>query len=171
LSNEDFLPQINTGGKHPTSRMTCRVIAKVEWHPGDLFPRVSFVVTNLPMEPEWIIRFYNQRGTAEQHIKEGKYAINWTRLSCKRFCDNEVRLQLHALAYDLGSFLQRAELTEDVTDWSLTSIQSPLIKIGARVVRHARKITFQLAQVAVSGHAFGQIFAAVRALKPPSRPA
>ena len=62
-----------------------RVIAKVEWHPGDLFPRVGFVVTNLPMEPDWIIRFYNQRGTAEQHIKEGKYAINWTRLSCKRF--------------------------------------------------------------------------------------
>ena len=53
-----------------------RVIAKVEWHPGDLFPRAGFVVTNLPMEPEWIIRFYNQRGTAEQHIKEGKYAIN-----------------------------------------------------------------------------------------------
>ena len=52
-----------------------RVIAKVEWHPGDLFPRVGFVVTNLPMEPDWIIRFYNQRGTAEQHIKQGKYAI------------------------------------------------------------------------------------------------
>ena len=28
------------------------VIAKVEWHPGDLFPRVGFVVTKLPMEPE-----------------------------------------------------------------------------------------------------------------------
>ena len=57
-----------------------RVIAKVEWHPGDLFPRVGFVVPSLPMEPEWVIRFYNQRGTAEQHIKEGKYAINWTRV-------------------------------------------------------------------------------------------
>jgi hypothetical protein len=45
-----------------------RVVAKVEWHPGELFPRVGFVVTNLPMEPDWIIRFYNQRGTAEQHL-------------------------------------------------------------------------------------------------------
>ena len=44
------------------------VIAKVEWHPGDLFPRVGFVVTNLPTKPEWIIRFYNPRGTAEQHL-------------------------------------------------------------------------------------------------------
>ncbi|PTN01129.1 DDE family transposase [Rhodovulum imhoffii] len=148
-----------------------RVIAKVEWHPGDLFPRVEFVVTNLPMDPDWVIRVYNQRGTAEQHIKEGKYAVNWTRLSCKRFRDNEVRLQLHALAYNLGSFLKRADLPEEVTDWSLTSIQSRLIKIGARVVRHAHKITFQLAEVAVSGNIFGQILAAIRALRPPPRPA
>lgn len=148
-----------------------RVIAKIEWPPGDLFPRVGFIVTNLPMEPDWITRFYNQRGTAEQHIKEGKYATNWTRLSCKRFRDNEVRLQLHALAYNLGSFLKRAELPEEIADWSLTSIQSRLIKIGARVVRHARRITFQLAEVAVSGSVFGQILAAIRALKPPPRPA
>ena len=123
------------------------------------------------MKPEWIIHFYNQRGTAEQHIKEGKYAINWTRLSCKRFRDNEVRLQLHALAYNLGNFLKRAKLPEEIADWSLTSIQSRLIKIGARVVHHARKITFQLAEVAVTGSVFGQIIAAIRALKPPLRPA
>ena len=42
-----------------------RVIAKIEWHPGELFPRVGFIVTNLPMEPDWVMRFYNQRGTAE----------------------------------------------------------------------------------------------------------
>ena len=100
-----------------------------------------------------------------------KYAINGTRLSCKRFRDNEVRLQLQALAYKLGNFLRRAELPEDVADWSLTSIQSRLIKIGAWVVRHARKITFQLAEVAVSGRIFGQILAAIHNLKPPPRPA
>jgi hypothetical protein len=69
-----------------------RVIAKIELHPGKLFPRVGFIVTNLPMEPDCVVRFYNQRGTAEQHIKEGKYAFRWTRPSCKRFRDNEVRL-------------------------------------------------------------------------------
>ena len=57
------------------------MIAKIEWHPGELFPRVGFIVTNLPMEPDWMVRFYNQRGTAEQHIMEGKYAFRWTRLS------------------------------------------------------------------------------------------
>ena len=128
-----------------------RVICKIEWHPGELFPKIGFIVTNLPMEPDEVTRFYNRRGTAEQHIKEGKYAFHWTRLSCKRFRDNEVRLHLHALAYNLATFLRCIELPEAMADWSLTSLQLKLIKIGARVVRHARAITFQLAEVAVTG--------------------
>lgn len=147
------------------------VVAKIEWHPGELFAKTGYIVTNLPFAPKEVFRFYNQRGTAEQHIKEGKNAITWTRLSCKRFCDNEVRLQLHALAYNLGVFLQSVELPVEIADWSLTSIQSRLIKVGARVVYHARKITFQLAEVAVSGALFRQILTAIRNIKPPPRPA
>ena len=127
----------------------------------------GFIVTNLPMEPDWVVRFYNQRGTAEQHIKEGKYAFRWTRLSCRRFRDNEVRLQLHALAYNLATFLRCIELPEDMADWSLTSLQLKLIKIGARVVRHARAITFQLAEVAVTGPMVRAILAAIRRLRAP----
>ena len=148
-----------------------RVIAKIEWHPGELFPRVGFIVTNLPMEPDWVVRFYNQRGTAEQHIKEGKYAFRWTRLSCKRFRDNEVRLQLHALAYNLATFLRCIDLPEAMADWSLTSLQLKLIKIGARVVRHARAITFQLAEVAVTGPMVRTILAAIHRLRAPPSPA
>ena len=147
-----------------------RVIAKVDWHPGELFPRVGFVVTNMPMEADWIIQFYNQRGTAEQHIKEGKQAINWTRLSCKGMAQNEVRLQLHALAYNPGVFLQGTDLPEEIADWSLTSLQTRLIKTGARVVRHARAITFQLAEVAVSGNLFNRVLAAIQRLRAPPVP-
>ena len=144
-----------------------RVIAKIEWHPGELFPRDGFIVTNLPMDPDWVVRFYNQRGTAEQHIKEGKYAFRWTRLSCRKFRDNEVRLQLHALAYNLATFLRCIDLPETMADWSLTSLQMKLIKIGARVVRHARAITFQLAEVAVTGPMVRAILAAIRRLREP----
>lgn len=144
-----------------------RVVAKVEWHPGELFPRIGFIVTNLPMERDWIIRFYIQRGTAEQHIKERKQAINWTRLSCKRMAQNEVRLQLHALAYNLGVFLQGADLPTEIANWSLTSLQTRLIKIGARVVRHARAISVQLAEVAVSGDLFRHILTAIHRLRAP----
>jgi hypothetical protein len=45
-----------------------RVVAKVEWHPGELYPRVGFIVTNLARPAERVVAFYNQRGTAEQGL-------------------------------------------------------------------------------------------------------
>lgn len=55
-----------------------RVVAKIEWHRGELLPRVGFIVTNLSFSPKGIVHFYNGCGTAERWIKEGKYALNWT---------------------------------------------------------------------------------------------
>jgi hypothetical protein len=145
-----------------------RVIAKVEWHPGELFARVGFIVTNMIQETATdVVAFYNKRGTAEQYIKEGKNAITWTRLSCKKFRHNEVRLQLHALAYNLGVFLQSVDLPEEVKGWSLTSLQTKLIKIGAKVIRHSRYITFQMAEVALPRSLFARILAAIQRLRAP----
>ena len=127
-----------------------RVVAKVEWHQGELFPRVGFIVTNLRYPPKGIVRFYNGRGTAEQWIKEGKYALNWTRLSCHKFVANQVRLWLFVLTYNLGNFMRRLVLPEDMMHWSLTSLQTRLIKTGGRLVRHARRLVFQLAEVLVT---------------------
>ena len=67
-----------------------RVVGKVEFHLGELFPRVDFIVTNLEMPSRAVVRFYNKRGTAEQWIKEGKQAVKMTRLSCHRFRSNQV---------------------------------------------------------------------------------
>jgi Transposase DDE domain group 1 len=75
-----------------------RVVAKVEFHFGELFPRVGFIVTNLETDSRAVVRFYNKRGTDEQWIKEGKQAVKMTRLSCHRFRSNEVRLWLSVLA-------------------------------------------------------------------------
>jgi hypothetical protein len=81
--------------------------------------------------------------------------------------DNEVRLQLHVLAYNLATFLRCIELPEEMAQWSLTSLQLKLIKIGARVIRHARAITFQLAEVAVTGPMVRTILAAIHRLRAP----
>ena len=94
-----------------------RVVAKVEWHPGELHPRVGFIVTNLSRSANRVTWFYNQRGKAEQYIKEGKNAIKWTRLSCRKFRDNAVRLQLHALAYNLANFMRTLALPKEVRHW------------------------------------------------------
>ena len=134
-----------------------RVVAKIEWHAGELFPRVGFIVTNLRWKSSNVVRFYNKRGTAEQWIKEGKYALKWTRLSCHDFVDNQVRLQLFALAYNLGNFLRRLALPKSVKKWSLRTLREKLIKIGAKVVTHSRYVVFQMAEVAVPKALFWEI--------------
>ena len=146
-----------------------RVVAKVEWHSGELFPRIGFIVTNLIRPPKRVVRFYNQRGTAEQWIKEGKNAVKWTRLSCHDFVDNQVRLHLFVLAYNLGNFLRQAVLPGSVRHWTLTTLREKLIKIGAKVVRHSRKIVFQMAEVAVPRALFRSILQAIDRLRLPAR--
>ena len=141
-----------------------RVVAKVEWHQGELFPRVGFIVTNLTQSGERVMKFYNGRGTAEQWIKEGKNAVKWTRLSCHDFVDNQVRLQLFALAYNLGNFLRRLALPPSVKHWSMTTLREKLIKIGAKVVTHARYVTFQMAEVAIPQRLFEVILQRIRRL-------
>jgi Transposase DDE domain group 1 len=144
-----------------------RVVAKVEWHQGELFPRVGFIVTNLNSQVKNVVKFYNGRGTAEQWIKEGKNAVQWTKLSCRTFKDNQARLQLFALAYNLGNFLRRLALPKPVRHWSLTTLREKLIKIGAKVTRHAKYVTFQLAEVAVTRNLFAAILTRIARLAIP----
>lgn len=144
-----------------------RVVAKVEWHPGELYPRVGFIVTNMARRAENVVAFYNKRGTCEQWIKEGKGAIKWTRLSCRSFAANAVRLQLHALAYNLGNFMRTLATPEPISDWSMTTLREKLIKIGAKVVSHARYVAFQMAEVAVPKNLFAEILRMIADLRPP----
>jgi hypothetical protein len=123
-----------------------RVVAKVEFHAGELFPRVGFIVTNTQLRNRAVVRFYNKRGMAEQWIKEGKQAVKMTRLSCHRFRSNEVRLCLSILAYNLGNLWRRLGLPGGIKDWSLTSLQQRLIKTGGRLVKHARYYWLLLAE-------------------------
>jgi hypothetical protein len=147
------------------------VVAKVEWHPGELYPRVGFIVTNLPRSAEGVVAFYNHRGTCEQYIKEGKNAIKWTRLSCRSFAANAVRLQLHALAYNLGNFMRTLAMPRTAEPWSLTSLREKLIKIGAKVVSHGRYVTFQMAEVAVSRQMLADILSLIAGLRAQPAPA
>ncbi|MFL5536721.1 MAG: IS1380 family transposase [Gemmatimonadales bacterium] len=143
-----------------------RVVAKVEWHPGELYPRVGFLVTNLCRPPERVVAFYNGRGTAEQWIREGKNAIRWTRLSCRSMQANAVRLQLHALAYNLANFFRTLVLPDEIERWSLTTLREKVVKIGAKVIAHARYTVFQMAEVAVPCHLFRRMLALIDDLRP-----
>ena len=125
---------------------------------------MGFIVTNLSRSDERVVKFYNGRGTAEQWIKEGKNAVKWTRLSCHDFVDNHVRLQLFSLIYNLGNFLRRLALPPSVKHWS----REKLIKIGAKLVTHARYVTFQMAEAAISRQLFKTILRRISRLGPVS---
>jgi len=108
----------------------------------------------------------NGLGMAEQWIKAGKQAIHWTKLSCHDFRDNEVRLQLFALAYNLANFLRRLGLPSSVKRWSLITLRDKFTKIAAKVASHSRYIVFQLAEVAVPRDLFEDILTRIRRLHP-----
>jgi len=145
-----------------------RVVAKVEFHVGELFRRVGFIVTNLSLPSRAVVRFYNKRGTAEQWIKEGKQAAHWTRLSCHRFRANEVRLQLSVLAYNLGNLWRRLVLPKRIDAWSLTSLQQRLVKTGGRLVKHARYYWLLLAESHLTRRLFGMMLRRIWALPVPA---
>jgi hypothetical protein len=145
-----------------------RVVAKVEFHFEELFPRVGFIVTNLETPSRAVVRFYNKRGTAEQWIKEGKQAVKITRLSCHRFRSNQVRLALSLLAYNLGNLWRRLALPKRTASWSLTSLQQRLVKTGGRLVKHAQYYWLMLAESHMTRRLFGSMVRRIARLPLPA---
>src|SRR5262245_19473650 len=144
---------------------------KVEWHPGELYPRVGFIVTNLSRPAERVVVFYNKRGTCEQWIKEGKGAIKWTRPSVRE----------RSRPTPCASSFMRSPVTSEIScacwhaqpikDWSLTSLKEMPIKIGAKVVSHGRHVAFQMAEVAIPRQMFQEILRLIAELRPQPPPA
>jgi hypothetical protein len=144
-----------------------RVVARAEFHFGELFPRVGFIVTNLPASNRAVVRFYNKRGTAEQWIKEGKQAVAMARLSCHRFRANEVRLWPSLIAYNLGNLWRRLTLPKAIGNWSLTSLQQR-VKTGGRLIKHARCYWLLLAESHLTRRLFAGILGKITALPRPA---
>lgn len=80
-------------------------------------------MTNLTASNRAVVRFYNQRGTAERWIKEGKQLAALTRLSCHRFRAHEVRLWLSVIAYNVRNLWRRLALPKAIGNWSLTHLE------------------------------------------------
>jgi Transposase DDE domain group 1 len=105
-----------------------------------------------------------ERPTA--YIKERKSAVASARPSCHSLKVNAVRIQLHALACNPADFLRTLALPVEVEQWSMTTLRDRLVKIGAKIVRHRRSITFQMAEVMVSRGPSERILSTIAALRP-----
>jgi len=116
-----------------------RVIAKIEWHMGELFPSCYFIVTNSRLPAFSVVQVYNGRGDVENRIKEGKNTLRWDKTSCHRFSANEARLKMGFLAYNLLHLIRRFYMRDNnKVRRSIEWIIMRLVKVGARIVYHAR---------------------------------
>ena len=147
---------------------------QVEWHPGELVPAsVSSSLIVAPYQPGG--RRYRSPwlGGAAHISRKAENAINWTRLSCRSSATGAVRLQLPALAYNLGASCQDTGFApKEVEHWSMATLRDKLVKIGwPSVVRHGRYVTFQLAEVAVPRDLFRTILSLIDDLRRRPAPA
>ena len=144
-----------------------RVVAKVEWHQGELYPRVGFIVTNLN-RPNRAGGQVLQRARDSRAVDQGgqeRAPLDAAVLPClpaQRRAAPAARAglqpgQLHAHAWPCR---------EEVEHWSLTTLREKLVKIGARIVRHGRYVVFQLAEVAVPRALFADILRRIDGLRP-----
>ncbi len=116
-----------------------RVVAKIEWHDGELFPRIGFIVTNSKLPAGKVVKVYNGRGDVENRIKEGKNTLRWDKTSCHRFAANQARLLMGVLAYNLLHMLRQFYLLGEEVKRSMEWLIKRLIKVGARVSYHGRR--------------------------------
>lgn len=106
--------------------------------------------TQVLTRPENLKGLMGLSGTRiDQTQQRRSVALSWRRLSSRDFVDNQVRLQLFVLAYNLGNFLRRPALPTSVKHWTPTTLRNKLVKIGTKVVHHARRVVFQMAEVAI----------------------
>ncbi|MBM3300193.1 MAG: IS1380 family transposase [Deltaproteobacteria bacterium] len=116
-----------------------RVVAKIEWHEGELFPRIGFIVTNSKLPARKVVKVYNGRGDVENRIKEGKITLRWDKTSCRRFAANQARLLMGVLAYNLLHMLRQFYLMGEEVKRSMEWLIKRLIKVGAKVACHGRR--------------------------------
>ena len=125
-----------------------RIVAKIEWKEGDLFPAVLFCVTNLDLSPRKVVRFYDGRGNVENYIKEGKETLRWDRLPCQAFEANAARLHLFVMAYNLLVAVRQRLLPPHEKHQALQTVREGLVKLGARLTSSGRRLYLRIAAAA-----------------------
>jgi putative NIF3 family GTP cyclohydrolase 1 type 2 len=143
-----------------------RVVCKIEKHTGQIVHMNAFIVTNMSLTPEQAIRFYSNRGSMENLIKEGKTGFDFAAVSSHSEVVNASRLQIRALAYNIFNWFKRLVLPKNLCRSMVDTIRLKLLKIAARVIRSARYITFKLCSSCPYKREFFETLENIKRLRP-----
>ena len=119
-----------------------RIICKIEKRPEELFVRHIFIVTNMALSPQELVKFYCNRGRMENFIKENEFGF--ATMSSHSMLVNANRLQICMLAYNIFNWFRRLCLPEKMKKFRADTIRLKLLKIAGKLVKSARSITFKL---------------------------
>jgi hypothetical protein len=136
-----------------------RVVAKIEWHRGELFPRIGFVVTNSRLPAGKGVKVYNGGAEIENRIKEGKNTLRWDKTSCQRVEANQARLKMGILAYHLLHMIRQFYVWGEEVRRSMDWLSKRLIKVGARISYQARRWYVHVASAFPLAHHYRAVLA------------
>lgn len=111
---------------------------------GELLFNFTFIITNLELDPEDIIRIYRNRGHKENFIKEAKNGFACEKMSSTNFGANEIKLQIAMLAYNFNNCFRRVCLPKNIQPSRMETVRTQLVKIAAKLVRSGRYWTWKL---------------------------
>jgi hypothetical protein len=133
-----------------------RVVIKMEKPAGELLFNFTYIITNLELDPDDIIRIYCKRGHMENFIKEAKNGFACEKMSSTNFQANEVRLQISMLAYNFNNWFRRLCLPTSMQPSRMETVRTQLVKIAGKLVRSGRYWTWKLCSSCVYKNAFKQ---------------
>ncbi len=134
------------------------MVVRIEWHNGELFPSIGFIVTNSRLAVGKVVKVYNGRGDFENRIQEGKNTLRWDKTSCCRFAADQARLLTGVLAYNLLHMLRQFYLVGEEVKRSIKWLIKCLIKVGAKVAYHGRSWYVCVASSVPLASQYGAVF-------------
>jgi len=122
-----------------------RVVVKLEKPEGQMLYNYTFIVTNMTLFPGDVVKFYCNRGTMENFIKEGKLGLSFDKMSSSDFVANANKLQETVLAYNFNNWFRNLCLNKtSMKSMTIETIRTKIIKIAAKIIKGGRYLKFKL---------------------------
>ena len=134
---------------------------------GELLFKHSFIVTNLSenISAKRVFETYNKRGTMENYIKEAKNSFFFDKTDSPRFIENEARMMISLLAYNLVNFLRTLCFEPKSKGLQVDTIRFRLFKVAGKLVSTARQVYLKLSISHVYQREFYAVFRKIQRIR------